>query len=410
MKLLFLHQNFPGQFRHLAIRAATLSEYQVIGLGDQGNLELRPFQPGFPVLPYPSPKKNSEHAHHYLRGTEKAIRRGQAVGRFALHLKNRGFIPDLIVGHAAWGEMLFLRDIFPDSRMIGYFEFYYQPQGGDVDFDPEFLFNGLDEVCNIRTQNTTHLHSLQVCDLTWSPTRWQASRFPAVYADRMTILHDGIDTRSATPRADAVFCIGGHVLTAQDEVITYVSRGLEPYRGFHQLMRLLPDLLKKRPRARVVIVGEDVVYYGKPPVEHRNWREALLAEIGPIDSNRVFFTGRVSYRDYLAILQISAVHLYWTYPFVLSWSLLEAMSTGCAIVASNTPPVREVLEDGANGVLVNFFDRSAWLEQITRILEDQPLNAALRAKARATIVEGYDLHAIALPRQLAMLQSQWKLR
>ena len=405
MKLLFIHQNFPGQYRHLATRFAAEAGNRVFGLGDRGNLAGRPRLPGVEMLAYPAQPGASAGTHAYVRSHESAVRRGQAVARALLELRRRGVVPDVICAHPGWGEALFVKDVMPESRLLGYFEFYYRGAGSDVGFDPEFPAS-LDERCRVRVKNSTMLVSLDAADAGIAPTRWQEAQFPAAWQAKIAVIHDGIDTDGIRPDPDDRLTLpDGEILTTADEVVTFVARNLEPYRGFHVFMRALPRILERRPQARVVIVGGDEVSYGRPPDSGGTYREQLLAECGDaIDPGRVHFLGRVPYPRYLSVLHVSSVHVYLTYPFVLSWSLLEAMAAGCLVVASRTPPVTEVVEDGVNGWLTDFFAVEALAERVCEALASRRSLASLAAAARQTIVEGYDLQRLCLPRQTELVR------
>lgn len=405
--ILFLHQNFPGQFRHLARHLAVDQGWRVVGLGEAGNLKRQAAIEGVTTLGYRfAPKQPTGHA--YLQGLETQVRRGQAVLRALLKLKQQGFTPQIIVAHPSWGESLFLREVYPKAHIVSYCEFHYAADGADgadVGFDPEFPAPDLDGRCQLRLRNTVHLQALAECDRIWCPSRWQASQIPDAFRAKTTVIHEGIDTRLVAPNPDAVFRHGGLSLARTDPVITYVARNLEPYRGFHRFMRALPAILKAHPKAQVVIVGGDEVSYGRKPNGAPNWREKMLAEVRRnLDLSRVHFVGKLPYTDYLSLLQVSSVHVYLTYPFVLSWSLLEAMAAGCAIVASRTAPVEEVIADGENGWLVDFFDGEALATKVARCLADPALTNAERKLARQAILESYDLPTGALPRQFGLLK------
>ncbi|MFC5354341.1 glycosyltransferase family 4 protein [Azospirillum himalayense] len=405
MRLLFLHQNFPGQYKHLARHFAGLPQVQAVALGEAVNLKDRPAPPGIRLLGYRSPQGASAQTHHYLRSAEAAVRRGQTVARACLDLKRQGFRPDLVCAHAGWGESLYIKDVFPDTKLLTFFEFYYQAEGGDLGFDPEFPAS-FDDRCRARTRNTTHLLSLAGTDWGITPTRWQHAQFPALARRCIDVVFDGIDTDAVTPDPGAMLRLAdGTVLTRTDEVITYVARNLEPYRGFHVFMRALPEILRRRPKARVLIVGGDEVSYGCAPQDGRTWRAFMMGEVGArLDLGRVHFLGRVPYNRFLEILRVSGVHVYLTYPFVLSWSMMEAMAAGCAVVGSATGPVREVIADGDNGFLVDFFDWQAIADAVDRVFEEPGRCAAVRERARRTVVERYDLARCCLPDQLALLQ------
>jgi glycosyltransferase involved in cell wall biosynthesis len=274
-----------------------------------------------------------------------------------------------------------------------------------VGFDTEMTANSLDELCHLRLRNVTNLMALVDCDRGWSPTRWQATQYPAELRGKISVVHDGVDTSAVHPDDNAVFRHGALHLSAADTVLTYVARNLEPYRGFHVFMRALPAILRDNPAAIAIIVGGDEVSYGKAPPEGGTWRERMLKEIGSgPDMARVHFTGRLSYKDYLSLLQVSTAHVYLTYPFVLSWSMLEAMAAGCALVASSTAPVTEVIEDGVSGLLTDFFDVDGLVRKVSGLLANRADYQPMRARARETVVRHYDLKRVCLPRQVKILQ------
>lgn len=406
MRYLFIHQNFPGQFRHIARTLADDPANQVIGIGEIRNLKNRPqLHPNIRVLGYQPHEQRASQTHHYIRDYEDHIRRGQAVVRLLLKLRDQeGFKPDVVMAHAGWGEGLFLREVFPDAQHVQYFEYYYRGIGGDLGFDPEFPTT-LDDQLRVRIKNSTQLQSLVSCDQGISPTHWQKCGYPLELQSKIQVIHEGIDTQSITPDPGAWIEINGERLRAGDEIVTYVARNLEPYRGFHTLMRMLPELQALRPNARILIVGGDEVSYGKRLPEGQTYRERYGAEVKErVDWSKVHFLGKLAYADYLKVLQVSAAHLYLTYPFVLSWSMLEAMASGCLLVASATPPVLEVIEDGKNGLLVDFFDAALLARTVAEVLAQPQRYLALRQAARQSMVERYDLRSICLPQMLPWLK------
>ncbi len=385
MRLLFLHQNCPGQFRHVAPHLAAGGD-EVVFITQPGKPDL----PGVRKVEYSPHRGPAEGVHGYLRDFERAVLNGQGALRAALALQASGFSPDVIVGHPGWGETLYLKEVFREAKLLAYCEFYYRTRGADVGFDPEFP-DDIDGRCRALTRDAQHLLALDGADHGYSPTDWQRRQYPAPYLDRIEVIHDGIDTARVRPDPSATVTLPNGVrLRPGDEVVTYVARNLEPYRGFHTFMRALPDLLAARPRATVLVVGGDDVSYGRrlPPGE--SYRARMLAEV-KLPPGRVHFLGQIAYADYLRVLQISAAHVYLTYPFVLSWSMLEAMAAGCLLVGSRTPPVEEVIEDGVNGHLADFFDAPALAARLSDILADPRAHAPLRAAARETIRARFEL-------------------
>jgi glycosyltransferase involved in cell wall biosynthesis len=404
MRFIFIHQNFPGQFRHIAKALAQDDTHQVFAMGHfpdfQGPSAL---DPKIPLFGYQTPKANHAETHYYLHDFESHIRRGQAVIKAAQTLKNKGYYPEVIVAHPGWGEALFLQDLFPLARLVLYCEYYYHSTGSDIDFDPEFPAS-LDDQARVRIKNSTQLLGISTCDAGISPTLWQKSRYPLEYQSKLTVIHEGINTTLVCPDSSATVTVNGRTFSKGDEVITFVSRNLEPYRGFHVFLRALPALLDKRPLAHVFLVGGDEVSYGMRLPEGQSYRDKYCREVAEqVDWTRVHFVGKLPYDHYLKILQISACHVYLTYPFILSWSMLEAMSVGCLVVASNTAPVTEVIKHEQNGLLVDFFDTEQQVETIANVLKSPADYEVIRHCARQTIIEHFDLKSICLPTMRAFL-------
>jgi glycosyltransferase involved in cell wall biosynthesis len=400
MRVLFVHQNFPAQYRHVAPALAKRGD-TVVALGENAGEAL----PGVRHLRYkPPPSAGAKDTHRYVRRFENAVYRGQQVARAALTLKARGFSPDLVCCHPGWGEGLFLRDVWPDAKLLYYFEYYFRSAGGDVGFDPQGAEVSIDDAGRVRTLNATHLMSLEQADWGQTPTQWQCSRFPDWAQARMSVVHEGVDTHAIRRRGEASFALAdGRTLNRGDEVVTFIARGLEPYRGFPTFMRSLPEILARRPAAHVVLVGGDEPHYGSKPPGGGTWKEALLAELdGRLPLERVHFTGKVPHGALLDLLSLSAAHVYLTYPFVLSWSMLEAMSCGCLVIGSATAPVQEVIKDGTNGLLVDFFSPDAVAASVVRALSEPEAMAPLRAAARRTVQERYDLREVCLPQHIAL--------
>lgn len=412
MNILFIHQNFPGQFKHLA-PALVAQGHRVVGMTMQQLPQPIPTWHGVSLVPYGATRSSSTQIHPWVSDFETKVIRGESCFRAALQLKAQGFVPDVVIAHPGWGESLFVKDVWPHAKLGIYCEFFYHSEGADVGFDPEFPSKDVGDVCRLRLKNLNNLLHFQTADAAISPTHWQASTFPEPFRSRISVIHDGIDTQAITPLSSARLVMNNGnediELTRDSELITFVNRNLEPYRGYHIFMRALPELLRQRPHARVLIVGADKVSYGaKPNVAqhgHETWKQVFLAEAQPhisaADWQRVHFLGHVPYAQFITMLQLSTVHVYLTYPFVLSWSLLEAMSAGCAIVASDTQPLHEAIVDQHTGRLVNFFDAAGLVRQVVDLLQQPTERARLGANARAHAVAHYDLHSRCLPRQLA---------
>ena len=402
MDVLFIHNNFPGQFVHMAQAFARRPGVRVFAVGSP---TARP-QPGVTLARYALPKTPPRPGHPLVERFMADVVRGELAGAAMQRLRQEaGCDPALVVGHSGWGETLFARDLFPAAKQVVYSEFFYNYRDSDVGFDPEFPDGGLRTAARIRTKNAGMLTALAAADTGLPPTEWQKRQHPDILWDRIQVAHDGVDVDAAAPDPDARLSPPGldRTFTARDEVITFVNRQLEPYRGYHVFMRALPEIMARRPDAQVLIVGGDGVAYGRPAPAGTTWKETYLNEVrGRIDLDRVHFLGQVPKRDFLSLLQISSCHVYLTYPFVLSWSLLEAMAAGCLIVGSDTAPVREAIVDGLNGRLVGFFDVAALAETVARTLAEREQLGAMRRAARQAALATYDLR-VCLTRQMALL-------
>lgn len=402
VNVLIVHQNFPGQFGRLSDAFTAREGWKVVGLGRGLRDPAQVGQADYVHYDHPSLRPDLVFPPLHRLGEE--IRLGRSAADELWKVKRRGFTPDAIIAHPGWGDALFVRDVFPKARLISYMEYFYNAAGSDIDFDPEFPISELDRSF-VRFRNVPTMLAFEDADACITPTEWQRQQFPRPVREHLSVLHDGIPTGQVRPQPKARYTLrDGQPLDRTREIITFVARSLEPYRGFHVLMRALPDLLRRRRKAVVLIVGGDDVSYGRSPASGRTWRQSLLDEVGgDIDPSRVHFLGRIAYADYLNVLAVSTVHIYLTYPFVLSWSLLEAMSTSCAVVASKTGPVREVVEDGINGRLVDFFDRAALVDTVAELADDGPQRDRLGAAARRTVVEKFDFDTAIYPRFRTLL-------
>ncbi len=398
MKILFVHQNFPGQFLYLAPELQKRG-HQVRALTDATNQR----QTGIETLRYKHTAQPVEPAVARL-GRNYAVMsdRGVTVARAALQLRQKGYIPDVIFGHSGWGETLFLKEVWPEARLIIYAEFYYRGRGADVGFDPEFSSRNFDQVMIAQGRAAYLGQALTHADAGLSPTHWQASTYPPSLRQMITVIFDGVNTATLRPEPAAQFTLpDGKTLRAGDEVLTFVNRNLEPYRGYHTFLRALPDVLAARPQAQVVIVGGDGVSYGAAPPGETGWKQRFLAEVQDrLDMTRVHFVGKLPYPQFISLMQVSRAHAYLTYPFVLSWSMVEAMACGAHVIGSATAPVEEVIQHGKNGTLVDFFDIAGWSHALAEALAHPNHFAPLRLAARQTVLENYDLHGICLPRMV----------
>lgn len=384
MNIIFIHQNFPGQFRHIANQLASSPENKVYAICQayapkMSNIDSLVYKP----LPTPP-----QSVHRYLDLTQRYVMNGHAVVQALSRLKEMNFQPDAIVAHTGWGEALYVKEVFPDTPLIGFFEFFFHTEGADVGFDPEQPLT-LEDRLVVRTRNGINLLSLHTADAGITPTEWQRCVFPAEYRSKLHLIHEGVNVGLAAPDSTATLILeNSRVLSRNDEVITYVSRNLEPYRGFHIFMRTVAEICKRRHHAHIVIVGGDDVSYGSRLPDGQTYRQKLLSEV-EIDPARVHFLGRVSYQQYLRVLQVSSAHIYLTVPFVLSWSMLEAMAAQCLVIGSDTPPVAEVIRDGENGLLVDFFSPQAIADAVDQVFKHPEQMQSQRHAARQTVVSRY---------------------
>jgi glycosyltransferase involved in cell wall biosynthesis len=399
VNFLFIHQNFPGQYVHVT-RHLLAEGHRVVCITARPGETID----GVQKIEY-VPATVSVATHEDLREIDIALRNGLTVGQLCETLRSDGFLPDLVIGHNGWGEILYVKDVWPQVPLLGYFEFFYRATGSDVDFDPEFPA-ARKIAQRLRTRNAINHLGLDAADWGQTATHWQRNQYPRRCRDRISVIHEGVDTDLVRPDPSArIWLRSGLSCGFGDEVITYSARNLEPYRGFHAFMRALPKVLEARPEARVLILGGDGVSYGRQPPVAASWRQHLLLELnGKLDLGRVHFLGRLPFRQYLAVLQLSAVHVYLTYPFVLSWSLLEALAAGCLVIGSRTPPVEEIIDDGENGYLIDFFDCEGLADRIGEALREGTDARRVRLTARQKVVEEYDLKTVCLPAYLGLLR------
>lgn len=407
MNILFIHQNFPGQFKFLA-PALVQRGHNVVAMTMQKSPPA--IIDGVRIVPYGVNRGTTPDIHPWVSDFETKTIRAEACFRAALRMKESGFNPDVIVAHPGWGESLFLKEAWPNAKLGIYCEFFYHPEGADVGFDPEFPNTDPGEVCRLRLKNLNNLLHFETADAGLSPTYWQASTFPEPFRSKITVIHDGIDTHHVRPDPNVKITLNGTLqLTKQDEVITFVNRNLEPYRGYHIFMRALPDLLKRRPRAHVLIVGGNDVSYGAKPKDGKSWKDIFINEVRPSirdeDWARIHFLGNIPYNAFIPLLQLSKLHVYLTYPFVLSWSLIEAMSAGCCILASDTSPLHEAIKNNETGCLTDFFDVKELSNAMVSLLENPQKRAALGANARRFAQEHYDVNAVCLPKQIEWVET-----
>lgn len=404
MKILLVHQNLPGQYRELVTWLAEQGGHQLVFLTQRhNNLTLE----GVDVRVYKTHHRPDKKAYGLSKVWEEAAGAGFGAAQEMRKLDSEGFVPDLVLGHTGWGELLFLRQVWPDMPVLGFFEFFYRATGGLAGFDPERPVSS-DQAFMLEARNAVPYANLHHVDLGHVPTEWQKNAFPKAFQDKFYVCHDGIRTDKLRPDPDVLITLNrlSRPLTREDEVFTYLARNLEHARGFHIFMQALPRILEARPNARVIVVGGNEVSYGRKS-DHPDGLRAELTEKmkDQVDWSRVHFLGRVPYEDFCKIVQISRCHIYLTMPFVLSWSLLESMSMQATIISSDVAPVREAITHGKTGLLVDFFNVDALADQVIDVLANPDDYAHLGPAARAHVVEKYDFLTRCLPEHLRRMNS-----
>jgi len=404
MRVLITHINFPAQFRHMAEYLGRSKNDQVVFATRTPRKEW--IIPGVTKAVFTPDGKPCDSTHPFARGFDEAVRNGSAMLKVCVELKKRGFTPDVILGHSGWGQTLFLRDAFPKTPFLGYYEWYYTADSPEMTFDGKPRFEP--QRSQLRVRNTAILHDLASCHAGMTPTAWQRSQFPAEFQPKLIQAHDGIDTRYFTPAEGGrlpikALDLPGTDLTGAKELVTYCSRGLEPYRGFPTFYESLPAILEARPQCHILIVGEDRVCYSPRLPDNGSYKKLMQDRVA-VDESRVHFTGPLPYGKYKQVLQASSVHVYLTWPFVLSWSMLEAMSCGCLLVGSDTEPVREVIRHEQNGLLTDFKSPGKIAGSTIDALARQEEYARLRRNARQTVLDTYCLSKC-LPAHLNLLAS-----
>lgn len=399
--ILFVHNNFPAQFVGIAA-ALRRAGHRCAAIGSRTAGALL----DIPVSRWSTDRGTTKGIWPDAIRTEADMIRARAAADVALALKTSGFEPDLVIGHPGWGETLLLREVFPRARQILLAEFFYRTEGGDVGFDPEFGPLTFAERFRVHSKNAALALAYAEADRLVCPTAFQAGTLPSMFRPRTTVIHEGVDTEAIRPMGDARLPLpNGRVLARGSEVVTFVNRCFEPLRGFHVFMRALPDFLAARPDAQVVMIGaEQGKVYGRPAAAGRSWKDQMLAELGPLlDLSRVHFIGRVPPHVLHAALSLSTAHVYYTYPFVLSWSLLEAMACESLIIGSDTAPVRDALEHGRTGLLQDFFDVTALSSRLIEACAYPEAYRSLRTRAREVVCARFDRNRTSLPAWLSLV-------
>lgn len=400
MRILFIHPNFPAQFRHLAAWAGKQKSRQVVFATENPRPQWD--ISGVTKAVYRTNLTGLDDKS-LLFPLKRAAAHAEAVFQLCVSMKKKGFYPEIIYGHTGWGGTWLVREVFPRARFVGYFEWFYHPDSPDASFGrtgPPTEHHRAD----LRLRNTVMLNDLISGHAAIAPTHWQQQQFPPGFRKRIHVLHDGIDTDYFRPEPGAKMDIPHLPLTGREKIVTYATRGMEPYRGFPQFIESLPMVLREVPECHAVIAGADRVCYGAKRKDGRSWKEVMLDRVA-LPCDRVHFVGTLPYNQYRTLLRASSVHVYLTRPFVLSWSCLEAMASGAVVVGSDTEPVREVIRDGVNGFLADFHSHSDIARKVVAVLHYDALMDGIRKRARETVQDKYALAKL-LPRQVAMLTGE----
>jgi len=404
MKILFVHQNYPAQYKHILEWLGNTGDHQIVFLTQKAGLA----QPAsHHIIQYEPDHRPRADAYPYAVEFERCCANGAKVADICRNMEGQGFRPDIVIGHTGWGEMLFIKELWPDVPVLGYFEYFYTAKGGAVGFDPEFPISDVMPFIMSARNAVNHL-SYAACDAGQTATRWQRQGYPKSFHDKIEVMHEGIRTDICAPNPKASATLGrvDKAITRTDEIFTYMARNMEPVRGFHIFMRALPKILEARPNARALIIGGDKVSYGRKLGEGHSYRGLLEQELGDrIDWSRAHFFGQTPYEIFVAVMQLSRCHIYLTAPFVPSWSMMEAMSIGATVISSDVAPVREIIEDGKTGFLVDFLNPDQLAAKTIDVLSHHTNHHKIGKAARAHITEHYDFQTVILQQQVTMINS-----
>lgn len=396
MHVLFVHQNFPAQFGHIAGYLVRNQGFRCTFVSEKPS----GWVDGIERIQYTAAGGATRQTHYCSRTFENAIWHTHAVHE-ALAAR-RDLKPDLIVGHSGFGSTLFLRDLY-DCPLINYFEYFYRPQNSDMDFRPEFPVAPLDRL-RARSRNAMLLLDLENCDLGYAPTQWQRDRLPRLFHEKVRVIFDGVDTSLWQPMANLPRQIGDRAIPPEVRIVTYVSRGMESMRGFDIFMKMAKQLCDRRADVIFAIAGQDRVCYGgdEKHTGGKSFKEWVLAQ-DRYDLSRFLFLGLLPPPTLAQLLALSDLHVYLTVPFVLSWSMMDALACGCTVLASRTAPVCEMIEHGKNGLLVDFFDIEGFVETANRVL-DAPRDFKYLGQAGVEMIrERYSLE-VCLPQMLRLYE------
>lgn len=384
MHVLFVHQNFPAQFGQIANHLVRKHGWQcTFASRHAGEID------GINRVIY-EPKSGARSETNFCSRTfENQVWHSTALFDA---LRDRPDVkPDLIVGHSGMVSTLYLRELY-DVPIINYFEFFYRTRDSDIDFRVDLPSSDLPTLLRARTRNAMLLLDLENCDAGYAPTQFQQSQLPQEFRPKVRTIFDGIDTDFWQPIEQPVRRVGQIGIPSDHRVLTYVSRGMESMRGFDLFMQIADRVCKQRQDVTVLVIGEDRIAYGGDArfTQGKTFKQWCLDQ-NDFDLSRIHFVGRVRPSELVNVFSLSDAHLYLTVPFTLSWSLFNAMSCGALAIGSETAPVAELIENGKNGLLVDFFETDRWVDQVLQVLDDPAAYDPLRQAARQTILDSYTL-------------------
>lgn len=385
LNILFIHPNFPGQFKALINSLVSHKNVRLAFITTRQDAEQR----GVIIKKYAAPERQVDGVHKYLRTLNQDMNGAQEITKAAIELAREGFVATAVVGHIGWAGLMFMREVFPDAKLIGYTEWYFKWQNSWEHFSGEKL--NMDQKISTRMLNATSVLGIEALDACVTPTHWQRSVFPKMYQRNMHVIHEGIDTNTCEPQARRTLFVPGCLkpLSPELKLVTYVSRAMEPARGFFTFMDAAARLAKLDPEVQFVIVGRPHAAYSGSTGDGPTYKEQAIEKYD-VDMSRMHFCGKLQYDDYLQVLKNSSVHVHFSMPYTLSWSALEAMACGCAMVGSSNAPVNEAIEHDVNGRLVNFFDAEGLVREVQDLLADRNEAERLGLAARETVLSRYE--------------------
>ncbi len=402
MHILFIHQNYPAQFGLIAAYLAQTRGFRCTFLSE----DTPGFADGVDRIRYAMSGGATAHNHFCTRTFENVVCR--SVSAYEALKARPDIRPDLIVAHAGFLSTVYLRELY-DCPIVNYFEYFYHTHNSDMDFRPDFPTNEQNRL-RARTRNAHLLLDLSNCDVGYSPTLWQTSLFPAEFRPKIRTIFDGVDTSFWRPMPHGQRRVAGCDFPEGLRIVTYVSRGMESLRGFDQFMKAAKILCQLRRDVLFVVVGNDRICYSADAefTGGKTFKEWVLAQ-DQYDLSRFLFTGLLPPNELAKLFSITDLHVYLTAPFVLSWSLMNALACGATVLASDTAPVREMIVDGENGLLVDFFNPEKIAHQAGEILDRPQEYKHLGLAGVRLIGANYSLDQ-ALPRMLLLYEEAIAIR